>query len=102
MDFSFAPKPHDVSFLTLRSKLEISGQLEDPQVGIDAGSLLANMPPIDLGTDEVVPCDRLIEQARTEPEESLTSSGRPDSLPRRLQIHSAMRSCLILIWAASR
>jgi uncharacterized protein involved in outer membrane biogenesis len=69
MDFSFAPKPHDVSFLTLRSKLEISGQLEDPQVGIDAGSLLANMPPIDLGTDEVVPCDRLIEQARTEPEE---------------------------------
>ncbi len=64
LDLTIAPHPKDISLLSLRSNILVQGTFKSPAVSLDAKSILAYLPPIDLGLAKDAQCDRMIERAR--------------------------------------
>jgi hypothetical protein len=66
LDLAITPHPKDLTLLSLRARVLIDGTFKAPAPSLDAASILAFVPPIDLGLAEDAPCKQLIERARIE------------------------------------
>ncbi|MGF1475322.1 MAG: AsmA family protein [Geminicoccaceae bacterium] len=66
LDLVMTPHPKDFSLLNLRSKVHVEDEFTDPSISLDAGSILKFVPPIDWGTQQDAPCDRLVKAAKEE------------------------------------
>lgn len=80
LSLQITPHPKDISFLSFRSWINVDGSFVAPEVGLDAGSILEFVPPIDWGAAEDVPCQRLIGQAQAEFEDGAAPT---DAAPSR-------------------
>lgn len=67
VDLTVTPEPKDMSVLSLRSQIQVSGSWADLSVTPDVPSMLRFLPPIDLGTAEDAPCQEMIRRAREDP-----------------------------------
>jgi uncharacterized protein involved in outer membrane biogenesis len=63
-EIAMTPYPRDFSPLTLRSTLNFSGTILNPQFSINPFSTLMLLPPFDIGEIQNIDCQKLIEQAK--------------------------------------
>ena len=63
-EIAMTPYPRDFSPLTLRSTLNFSGTILNPQFSINPLSTLMLLPPFDIGEIQNIDCQKLIEQAK--------------------------------------